>query len=88
METASKSTTPIDFKNISKSVEGTHFVNEDIQALKYGREMAPEEVSEFEKKFKKNHRKVKISEWTFSFVKISGMSVVVLTEVSVAAVVE
>jgi len=62
METSSKSATPIDFKNILKSVEGTHFVNEDTPALKYGREMESEAVSEFEKKFKKNHRKVKISE--------------------------
>jgi len=58
METLSKSTTPIDFKNISQSVEGTHFVNKDIPALIYGREIESEAVAAFEKKFKKNHRKV------------------------------
>ena len=43
-------------------MEGTHFVNKDIPALIYGREMESEAVAAFEKKFKKNHRKVKISE--------------------------
>ena len=52
-ETASTSATPIDFKNSLKSVEGTHFVNEKIPAIRYGREMESEAVSEFEKNSRK-----------------------------------
>ena len=41
-------------------MEGTHFVNKDIPALKNGREIESEAVAEFEKKVKKNHIKVRI----------------------------
>ena len=69
METASKSATPIDFTNIIKNIEGTQWVNEDIPALKYGREMELEAVSTFTETYKGFHKKVKITECGLSICK-------------------
>ncbi len=56
VETAMKSAEKIDFTNTLACVRGNQKLNDNVPALRYGREMEAEAVSVFAENFKKTHK--------------------------------